>query len=168
MEAPACPNPVTTGFRAQRMTAPGVPGIDKASEPTARRERHRGLRRLRVSEKLILGFLAYLTLAAWFFPVDAPQRWLILATNGLACVLVAALGRFDQPDRNGTARSRERLPGRILTLAPLDGSRLLAEVRHWLPLALILVAYRESGLFVRPDLSYRLDELFVVWDRSIL
>ena len=168
MEALACPNPVTTGFRAQRMTAPGVPGIDKASEPTDRRERHRGLHRLRVSEKLILGFLAYLTLAAWFFPVAAPRRWLILATNGLACVLVAALSRFQQPIADTTPRSQQRSPRRVLTLELLDGCKLLAEVRNWLPLALILVAYRESGLFVRPDLSYRLDELFVVWDRSIL
>jgi membrane-associated phospholipid phosphatase len=151
------------------MTASGVPGIDKASEPAAlRRACHRGFVRLRVSEKLILVFLAYLTLAAWLFRVDAQQRWLILGSNGLACAVIAALSRFDQPVRNRTPRGQDRSAGRLLTLAPPHGSRLLADVRHWLPLALILVAYRESGLFVRPDLSHRLDQLFVIWDRYML
>lgn len=151
------------------MTASGASAINKASEPAGfRRGRRWGFTRLRVSEKLCLVFLAYLTLAAWFFPVDSPQRWLILSTNALACAVLAALSRFDQPGRNGTACGQENLPGGFLTLAPPHGSRLLAALRNWLPLALILVAYRESGLFVRPDLSHRLDQLFVIWDRYIL
>jgi membrane-associated phospholipid phosphatase len=145
----------------------GVPRIEKASEPGGLRRESRSSQ-LRVSEKLILGFLVYLVVAAWFFPVDAPQRWLILSTNLLACVVLTMLGRFEQPVPGGTARSQERSPGKILTLGPPHGSRVLAEIRNWLPLALVLVVYRESGLFVRPDLSHRLDQLFVVWDRHIL
>jgi membrane-associated phospholipid phosphatase len=148
------------------MNASAAPEIDKGSKPAGLARGHP--RALRFSEKLILVFLAYLTLAAWFFPVDAAQRWLLLTTNCLASIVLAVLSRVDQPVRHGTVRGHQQFRGRFLTLAPTNGSRLLAALRDWLPLALILMVYRESGLFVRPDLSHHLDQLFVVWDRYIL
>jgi len=128
------------------------------------------LSRLRVAEKLILGFFAYLGLVAWIFPVDTPQRWLILGLNSLACAVVALLGwlnRSPLPPASAYALSG-CLPRRLFTLMPLPGKKLLSPARDWLPLLLILVAYRESGLFIRPDTTHHLDQVFVSWDRYLL
>lgn len=104
------------------------------------------LRKLRASEKLTLGFLAYLVCASLYFPVTTHERLVILALNGLAAATVWALSRF----------------------ADLAPSRALVTARDWLPAALLLVAYRESGLFATPDPTHRFDQILIRWDRVIL
>jgi membrane-associated phospholipid phosphatase len=104
------------------------------------------LRKLRASEKLTLGFLAYLVLASLFFPVTTRERLVILALNALAASTVVALSRFADPER----------------------SRVLRAARDWLPAVLLLVAYRESGLFATPDPTHRFDQILIQWDRAIL
>jgi membrane-associated phospholipid phosphatase len=47
-------------------------------------------------------------------------------------------------------------------------SPFFAIARDWLPCILILVAYRESGLFFRPDPAHCLDHLFLRWDDALL
>lgn len=103
-------------------------------------------RALRASEKLSLGSLTYLIVASLFFPVTAREQLTILGLNALSAATVAALSRFGDPSR----------------------SRWQATARDWLPAALVLVAYRESGLFATPDATHRFDHLLVPWDRAIL
>src|SRR5712692_8252410 len=103
-------------------------------------------RGLRVSEKLVLGFFIYVVLAAALFPLSWRERLAILGLNLLASTVILLLSRF------GTNTQRE----------------FLAVVRDWLPCVLVLVAYRESGLFFTPDPSHRFDYLFEEWDFRVL
>jgi len=99
---------------------------------------------LRVADKLVLGFLAYVLIGSAIFPLAFRQR-IVLASLNLV-VLVA-----------------------ILLLSALAGSRRwLATLRDWFPAVLILVAYRESGLFFAPDPTHRWDKLFAAWDALLL
>ncbi len=99
---------------------------------------------MRVSEWIVLGFLLYGAAAAWAFPLDVRARLGLAAINTVTALVVVALGR----------RSGE--------------GRLLSTLRDWLPCVLILLAYRESGLFLIPDPSHHLDYSFVRWDHLIL
>jgi membrane-associated phospholipid phosphatase len=101
---------------------------------------------LRVAEKVVLGFLAYALLASLAFPLSLRQRVILAGLNLLAAGALLALGRLGQETR----------------------SKFLAAVRDWFPAVLILVAYRESGLFLTPDPTHRLDYLFIRWDRVLL
>ena len=101
---------------------------------------------LRVAEKLAIGFFTYTTIAAFVFPLALRQRLALVTLNLLACAVVVLLSRWGVKER----------------------SPFLAIVRDWLPCVLILVAYRESGLFFRPDPANRLDQLFVHWDDALL
>ena len=103
-------------------------------------------RGLRVSEKLVLGFFIYVVLAAALFPLSWRERLAILGLNLLASTVILLLSRF------GTNTQSE----------------FLAVVRDWFPCVLILVAYRESGLFFTPDPSHRFDYLFEKWDFRLL
>jgi membrane-associated phospholipid phosphatase len=47
-------------------------------------------------------------------------------------------------------------------------ARWLAVTRDLLPALLILLAYRESGLLLRPDPAHHLDGIFIQWDRLLL
>ena len=102
--------------------------------------------RLRVAEKLAIGFFGYTAIAALVFPLDLRQRLAVLGLDALACLVILLLSRYGVDER----------------------SRFLAIFRDWLPCVLILMAYRESGLFFRPDPANRLDQLFVRWDDALL
>ena len=106
------------------------------------------LSNLRVPEKLLLGFLIYLTLAAFLFPLDGRARLAVVALNALAGSVIVTLS---PPVAGDPARSR-----------------FLSVVRDWIPSILILVAYRESGLFFTPDPTHRFDYLFIRLDALIL
>jgi membrane-associated phospholipid phosphatase len=100
--------------------------------------------RLSFAEQVALGFFAYITLAAFGFDLASRDRWVIVALNALTGATIVALSRD----------SRQ--------------ARWLATARDLLPALLILVAYRESGLLLKPDPSHRLDYLFIQWDRLLL
>ncbi len=102
--------------------------------------------RLRIAEKLVLGFSAYGVVASSIFPLSLRER--------LAVILL-----------NVAASSALFLLSRISAQRP---SRFLGTVRDWLPAILIILAYRESGLFFIPDPRHRLDFLFVHWDNMLL
>ena len=55
----------------------------------------------------------------------------------------------------------------LARVAP-PGKSVLVPLRDWLPCALIVLAYRESGLFIQPDVTRRLDVIFEAWDRVLL
>lgn len=100
----------------------------------------------RTSEKVLLFFFTYATAASFVFPLLLPERFLILSINILVGAAVWTLGK--------TCEART--------------SRVLLNVRDWLPAVLILLAYRESGLFLAPDPTHHLDYIFIKWDRAIL
>ncbi len=81
-----------------------------------------------------------------FFPLTFSQRVAIWALNAGAVAVVILLSRHNGEGRSG----------------------VLPLVRAWLPCLLIPFAYRESGLFVRPDTTHELDNLFIIWDRTLL
>lgn len=100
---------------------------------------------LRAHEKLLLGFLGYLTVGAFLFPLDGRQRLLVTTLNAIAAGAILILSR------NGNGKSK-----------------FLTATRDWIPAALLLVAYRESGLFFAPDPTHRFDYIFIQWDDAIL
>jgi membrane-associated phospholipid phosphatase len=100
--------------------------------------------RLFFAERVAIAFFVYITLAAFVFHLAPRDRWVILALNVLTVATMVALSR--------------------------DSRRAdwLMVIRDLLPAVLILVAYRESGLLLKPDPSHHLDYLFIQWDRLLL
>ena len=98
---------------------------------------------LALAERITIVFFVYFTLAAFWLCLNAPQRFLILALNIVTVTTFVALGH-----------------------AHLD--RRLASTRYLFPVLIIVLAYRESGLFLRPDTTRHLDRVFIDWDRALL
>jgi membrane-associated phospholipid phosphatase len=100
---------------------------------------------LRVSEESALVFFAYTAAACWFFPLSLGARLAIFTLNTVAAGVLVLLARVAHGEKS-----------------------LLPALRDWLPCVLIVLAYRESGLFIQPDATHHLDHLFIVWDRALL
>lgn len=104
------------------------------------------LSKLKIPERLFLGFLCYLTAGSFLIQLEWRQRFVVVALNGLVAAVIFVVGRYGNTNR----------------------SRFVAGLRVWIPSALILVAYRESGLFFTPDPSHHLDYFFIQYDDVIL
>jgi membrane-associated phospholipid phosphatase len=101
---------------------------------------------LRMGEKILLGFFTYATVASFVFHLSFRERAALLALNLTVGAVIIALSK-----------------------AAKEGSdAFFAVLRDWLPAVLILVAYRESGLFITPDPTHHLDYLFIRFDRWLL
>ncbi len=101
---------------------------------------------LRAADKLALGFLAYAVIASVVFPLSLRQRFTVQSLNLLSASVLLVLGGIGEEKR----------------------TEFLATLRDWFPCVLILLAYRESGLFFHPDPAHRLDYLFFRWDSVLL
>ena len=101
---------------------------------------------LRISEWLCLGFFAYATVASFIFTLALRQRLVLVGLNLVASSVILLLSRLGTEERG----------------------QFLAVIRDWLPCVLILVAYRESGLFLTPDPTHHLDYLFIRLDDVLL
>lgn len=101
---------------------------------------------LRASEKVAIAFFTFAALVSLVFPISLRERATVVGLNLFACALVFLLSKFAEAQR----------------------SAFLATVRNWLPCLLIVLAYRESGIFTRPDPTHRLNYLFVGWDDVVL
>jgi membrane-associated phospholipid phosphatase len=113
---------------------------------------------LRTAEKLVLFYFFYVALEAAVFPMTLVSQITVAALNLTVTGVIALLGRFSAP-RDLVQRAESRHP---------PASRaFLDAVRDWLPALLILVAYRESGLFYLPNLHH-LDRMFQSWDQFLL
>lgn len=99
---------------------------------------------LSFAEQIALAFFACMTLAAGWFDLAARELWIIGALNTVTAATLWALSR--------NARR----------------AHWLAVTRDLLPAVLILLAYRESGLLLRPDPFHHLDGIFIPWDRLLL
>lgn len=101
---------------------------------------------LRAGEKVALGFFTYRVLEALVAPLALRERATLISLNAAVGAVFLGLSWTERRGQN----------------------RLLGALRDWLPCALIVLAYRESGLFLLPDVSHRLDLLFIGWDRALL
>lgn len=101
---------------------------------------------LQPAEKIVLVFLGYTLLTSLVFPLSLRERLVVVGANFVAGSAILLLAKTS-----------------CRGLSPL-----LATIRDWLPAALILLAYRESGLFVTPDPTHHLDYLFIRWDSVLL
>jgi membrane-associated phospholipid phosphatase len=102
--------------------------------------------RLRSSEWTLIAFFLYVATVSLFFPLTALLRFSAFAVAALvavACAGLAALERHAHP-------------------------RVLSMVRDWLPIALMLVAYREMNWFAAAHGTHALERQWIVWDRSLL
>ncbi|HLW78261.1 MAG TPA: phosphatase PAP2 family protein [Terriglobia bacterium] len=127
--------------------------------------------RMRVSEKLVLVYLTYTAAAATFFRMSVTQGLTIAALNVATSAVIALLSRFSAERQVRRAQVWPAGTGRrwALTFTPNGGrSEFLAVVRDWFPAVVILLAYREAGVFVTPDPAHHLDFLFVAWDHALL
>lgn len=100
----------------------------------------------RRSEIVILGYFAYTTAVACWLPLTDSVRIRTAGVNFslFAIYLLLALGE---------AKYRRRWIG---------------VVRDWLPLALVLLAYREMGWFAPARHTNELERAWIVWDRLLL
>ncbi len=101
---------------------------------------------IRWPERVILVFLIYAAAVAIVLPVAPPVRNPILLLNLVIILTYGALIRFDFTNQ------------RLVT----------SVIRDWLPLALIILAYREMGWVALPHGSHTLEAHWVIWDRLIL
>ena len=103
-------------------------------------------RSVRWSEWVVLLFLLYAAVLAWCLPAALPVRHRLLLLNPAIILAWSILIRFHST-RPGLA---------------------LGVVRDWLPLALVVLAFREMGWFALPHHHPALELHWVVWDRVIL
>jgi len=101
---------------------------------------------LRAAEAIVLAFLVYATVASFELLTSVREQLMIAALNVLTGSVILLLVKVTEKNPR----------------------TFLVAVRDWLPAALILLAYRESGLFVFPDPMHRLDLVFVRWDSLLL
>jgi membrane-associated phospholipid phosphatase len=102
--------------------------------------------KLRITEKTLLAFFAALFIASLTLSLPGATLGVLAVLNVIVGCLIVALSKDDLVER----------------------SRMASAIRDWLPALLMLLAYRESGLFIRPDPAHRLDHLFILWDRTML
>jgi membrane-associated phospholipid phosphatase len=101
---------------------------------------------VRRSEWVIVAFLVYAAIIGLALPI-APSLQTRTVVVNLAILFVYGL----------LIRADAVRPGTITSV-----------IRDWMPLAVIILAYREVGWFALPCPSHRLEMKWVVWDRAFL
>jgi len=119
-----------------------VPDLEIVQAPTPARVAA-GVRR---AEWVILAFLLYAPVLAALLPAAPPVLYRLSLLNPSIALAYLLLIYADS-----------QRPGLVLGV-----------IRDWLPLALILLAYREMGWFALPHASFRLESHWIVWDRLVL
>ncbi len=106
----------------------------------------RGSDRVRRSEWVVLAFLLYAQLLALALPAATAVQYRVCAANSVLMLAYAALIGWDLVKPNLAA----------------------SVVRDWLPLAAVILAYREMGWFAQPHAGAALESRWIVWDRLVL
>ena len=101
---------------------------------------------LRFTEKTLLAFFGAVLLASFTLSLPLTTLAALAVLNAMVGCLIVALSKDDLGER----------------------SPLALAIRDWLPALLILLAYRESGLFIKLDPAHRLDHLLIRWDQTML
>jgi len=104
------------------------------------------MRRLRVSERVLIGYFVYTAILAQVLPVAPGLR---LVTAGVNAAVVAGFALLAWGES-------------------LRGGRLFSIARDWYAPPLMLLAYREMGWFAPKEHTYELERAWVVWDRALL
>lgn len=99
---------------------------------------------MRRSEWLLAGFFGYVTVLSQILPLASGMRVLTPLVNGaVLCFYIVLLTRFGEGE---AAR----------------------HVRNWVPLALMLLAYKEMGWLAPPAHDHHLEQAWIAWDRLLL
>jgi membrane-associated phospholipid phosphatase len=106
---------------------------------------HASAKVVRRSEWIIFAFLLYAPALAFFLPTTAGLRTRLASLNLVVIASYAGLVCL------GSAK-------RVM----------LEVVRDWLPLGMILLAYREMGWFALPHQTALLESRWILWDRFVL
>jgi len=101
---------------------------------------------VRRSEWVLGAYLAYAAILACAMPLPRATRDAII---GLNLMIIAGYAL-------------------LVSIAKIRPRVYLSMARDWLPLLLVLIAYREMGWFAMPHAAHRLESGWVVWDRAIL
>jgi membrane-associated phospholipid phosphatase len=118
----------------------------ETNRETAQAHKSAGRGYIRSSEWVIVAFLIYAAALALALPVASSVRNLVVLLNLTLLLGYGLLFRLDS--------GKPRLAVSI--------------VRDWLPLALILLAYREMGWFALPHPGHTLEARWVFWDHLVL
>src|SRR5271157_4467835 len=122
-----------------------VPESTSVETPTASEGK-----RFRASEKVVLGYFAFASIAATAFQVALNQGLTMAVLN---VVTGGVILEFRRRAHNKTTD---------------HGGEWLVAVRNWFPALMIILAFREAGALCLPDTNYRLDQLFERWDLVLL
>ena len=101
---------------------------------------------LRLSEWLLVAYFTYVAFLSLVLPVD---WWVAGYTWGVNLIVLAGLSSLSRADR-------------------VTGWPVWAVLRDWLPVALVVVAYREMGWFAPAQHTYELERTWIQWDRVLL
>ncbi len=101
---------------------------------------------VRGAEWVVLAFFAWSAIATWIVSVPAAVATRVLLVNLAVFLSYALLIHFDY--------TRPRLA--------------LSVARDWMPLACVLLAYREMGWFAQSHRTHTLEKMWVRWDRILL
>jgi membrane-associated phospholipid phosphatase len=99
---------------------------------------------MRRSEWLLAGYFAYITLLSLILPISPDLRLRTLIVNAaLAALYAVLLGRFRD-------------------------DKVAEHLRNWIPLGLMLLAYKEVGWLAPASHDHHLENGWIVWDRALL
>jgi membrane-associated phospholipid phosphatase len=101
---------------------------------------------MRLSERVLAAYFAYVTALSLILPVPQGIRVRTLIVNGFLLCLYAIL--------LGATRFRDNLAAQHL--------------RNWIPLGLMLLAYKEMGWLAPPAHFHKLENAWIAWDRVLL
>jgi membrane-associated phospholipid phosphatase len=104
------------------------------------------MRRVRVSEWVLIGYFVYAAVLAQALPVAPVLR---LVTVGVNSAVVAGFALLAWGES-------------------LRGRRFFSILRDWYTPPLMLLAYREMGWFAPKEHTHELERAWVVWDRTLL
>lgn len=99
--------------------------------------------RPRLAEVILAGYFAYTGALSLLLPLAPSTRLLVIGASSAALAILHCLGRFP--------------------------TRFVPEIlRATLPIAGVLLAYQQIGLFAQPHSSHSLERSWIYWDRLLL
>jgi hypothetical protein len=98
---------------------------------------------MRRSEWVLAAYFAYVTVLSRILAVSPEVRVRMVVANAVVLCIYAVLLRF-----------RENI--------------IVRHARNWLPLALMLLAYKEMGWLAPASHDHHLENAWIVWDRFLL
>ena len=101
---------------------------------------------LRLSEWLLIAYFTYVAFLSLILSVD---WWVAGYSWGVNLIVLGGLSSIARAER-------------------LTGWSVWAVLRDWLPVALVVVAYREMGWFAPAEHTYELETTWIQWDRVLL